>query len=135
MISPGYKSLGSFTVTIAGTYVGDAVELDGLLALTIKARFAYISGSGTCKLYIQSSSDNESTWDDVAAVAFANTPETIMLNFSKLTPKLTQLTPTDGAMSDDTAIDGIITSRMRCKIVTTGTYSGSTVLTVAGDAS
>lgn len=135
MLNPGFHSLGQFTITTAGTQVSDAVELDGILALTIKARFAWGSGGTSCRLYIQSSSDDEATWDDVACILFASAPESPLLNLSKLTPKTTQLVPTDGAMADDTAVDGIITARMRCKIVTTGTYGGSTILSVSGDAS
>lgn len=135
MLNPGFHSLGVFTITTAGTQVSDAVELDGLLALTIKARFAWGSGGTNCKLYIQSSTDQETTWDDVACIVFGVASESPLLNLSKLTPKTTQITPTDGAMADDTAVDGIITSRMRCKIVTTGIYAGSTVLSVGADAS
>jgi hypothetical protein len=31
-------------------------------------------------------------------------------------------------MADDTAVDGLLTDRMRLKVVSTGTYAGSTVL-------
>jgi len=36
------------------------------------------------------------------------------------------VTPTDGAMSDNTAKSGILGDRVRLKIVSVGTYSGST---------
>lgn len=136
MDSPGFKPLGAFNITTTGTQVGDEVELDGLLALTVQARFAWGSGGTTCKLYLQTSIDDGNTWADFACIAFGNSAaESPILNFSKLTPKTTQLVPTDGAMADDTALDGIISSLVRCKVVTVGTYSGSTVLTVSGDAS
>jgi hypothetical protein len=128
--------LGVFNITAAGTQTGDWVELDGLLALTAQARFSWGSGGTACKLYLQTSIDDGNTAVDFACIAFGNAAgESPVLNFSKLTPKTTQLIPTDGAMADDTAVDGLISSLVRCKIVTTGTYAGSTVLTVSGDAS
>jgi hypothetical protein len=51
-----------------------------------------------------------------------------LLNFCGLTPKLTAVVPGDGALADDTAIDGLIGDRVRLKVVSTGTYAGSTVL-------
>lgn len=135
MITPGQRTLGSFTITTAGTQTGDSVDLTGLLALTVQARFAWVSGGTTCKLYLQSSVDDGNTWCDFACIAFGNAAaETPWLNFSKLTPKTTQITPTDGALADDTAVDGIISSLVRCKVVTVGTYANTT-LVVSGDAS
>lgn len=136
MITPGFKSLGVFNITTAGTQTGDAVDLTGLLALTVQARFAWGSGGTTCKVYVQTSIDDGNTWVDFACFAFGNTSaESPILNFSKLTPKTTQIVPTDGTLADDTAIDGIISSLVRCKVVVAGTYAGSTVMTVSGDAS
>lgn len=135
MISPGYKSLGAFTITTAGTQTGDEVDITGFLALTVKARFAYGSGGTSCKLYLQSSCDNGDTWDDFACILFNTAGEAEKLNFSKLTPKTTQIAPTDGALSDDTVVDGAIGSLVRCKVISVGTYAGSTVLTVSGDVS
>jgi hypothetical protein len=136
MLNPGFHSLGIFNITTAGTQTGDAVELDGLLALTVQARFTWGSGGTTCKLYLQASIDDGNTWADFACIAFGNSAsENPILNFSKLTPKLTQIVPVDAALADDTAVDGMISALVRCKVVTVGTYAGSTVLTVSGDAS
>lgn len=136
MLSPGFKLLGTFTITTSGTQTGDWVSLEGLLALTVQPRFSWGSGGTTCKLYLQTSVDDGNTAADFACVAFGNAAsENPILNFSKLTPKLTQIVPTDGALADDTALDGIISTLVRCKVVTTGTYAGSTTLTVSGDAS
>jgi hypothetical protein len=136
MLNPGFHSLGIFSgITAAGTQTGDGVALDGLLALTVHARFAWGSGGTSCKLYLQSSIDGGNIWADFACIVFGVATENAILNFSKLTPKLTQVALTDGAMADDTAVDGMIAALVRCKIVTVGTYANSTTLTVSGDAS
>ncbi len=62
MLSPGFKSLGQFTITAAGTQVGDWVEdLEGLLALAVQLRLAYGSGGASIKAYLQTSLDQGAT--------------------------------------------------------------------------
>lgn len=129
MLSPGYKSLGTFNVTAAGTYTGDWVEdLDGLLALTAQFRFIYGSGGTSVKAYLQTSIDQGSNPIDIACAVFNTASENAVFNLSGLTPKTSQVTPTDGALADDTAVDGILGDRFRLKIVVVGTYTGSTQL-------
>lgn len=129
MISPGYFSLGTFNITTAGTFAGDWVDdLDGCLSLLTQLRFVYGSGGTGVVAYLQTSVDGGTTPVDMAAVAFATTSENAVHNFSALTPKTTQVTPSDGAMTSDTAVDGVVGDRFRVKIVVTGTYAGSTQL-------
>lgn len=129
MNSPGYASLGSFTITTAGTFTGDWVDdFDGLLALLVHLRFVYGSGGTSVAAYLQTSVDQGNTPIDIASVAFATASENAVLNFSALTPKTTQVTPSDGALTSDTAVDGILGDRFRVKIVVVGTYAGSTQL-------
>lgn len=129
MLTPGYKSLGTFSITTAGTFTGDwNDDFEGCLSLLAQLRFVYGSGGTTVKAYLQTSADSESVAIDIACVVFGTASENTVLNFSALTPKLTQVTPSDGAMSDDTSIDGIVGDRFRVKIVVAGTYAGSTQL-------
>jgi hypothetical protein len=132
MLSPGYHELGAFSITTAGTFTGDWVEdLDGLLALAVQFRFVFGSGGTSVKAYLQTSLDDGDTAVDIACVAFGNAAsETAALNLSSLTPKTTQVTPSDGALADDTVVDGLIGDRFRVKIVVVGTYAGSTTLNV-----
>lgn len=131
MISPGLKSLGDVTITTAGTQTATAVEdLDGILAATIYARLAYGSGGTTVRAYIQTSLDQGQTWIDVVSILFGTTSEAQVVNLSGLTPKTTAATPTDGSLTDDTCVDGVLGDRLRLKVVSAGTYAGPTVLTV-----
>lgn len=129
MDNPGTFNLGDLTITTAQTLIGDAIiELDGMQSALLQLRLAYGSGGSTIRAYVQCSADQATTWYDVACVLFGTASEVALLNLSALTPKTTQVTPTDGALADDTAVDGLITDRMRLKVVSTGTYAGSTVL-------
>ena len=129
MISPGIKSLGDFAIAAAGTFVGDWVEgLEGLLALAAQICLAYGSGGTSIKAYLQTSLDQGATPIDVACFTFSTSSAVKARNLSALTPKLTDVMPTDGALTDDTSVDGVLGDRFRLKVVSTGIYGGSTVL-------
>jgi hypothetical protein len=127
MLNPGDYSLCDLAITTALSGVAQTPiqNLEGMLAATVEAKLSWGSGGTTAKAYIQTTLDDGQTWIDIACIAFGAASETVLLNFSKLTPKLTQLTPSDGSMADDTAIDGILGSALRAKITTTGTYSNT----------
>lgn len=129
MDAPGIYSLGDFAIGAAATQTGDWVtDLNGMLAMLTQLRFAWGSGGTTVRAYIQGSADQGTTAYDMACVLFGTASETALLNFSALTPKLTQVNPTDGTLADDTAIDGLLPDRVRLKVVSTGVFSGQTVL-------
>ena len=132
MNEPGYKSLGVFDITVTETIVGDWIEdLEGMLAALLNIRFIYGSGGTSVKAYLQTTGDDGTTVCDIACVLFNTAGEHRILNFSALTPKLTQVTPTDKTLADDTAIDGILGNKFRLALVVVGIYAGSTQI-VAG---
>lgn len=133
MLSPGYKSLGDFTITTAGTQIGDAVSgLDGMSEVDVQVRFAFGSGGSTCKIFIQGSLDQGTTWHDLWCFAATTSAK---VRARRLKPDGNELTPADGALADDTVTSGIVLGdRLRTKIVSTGTYSGSTVVSVRASA-
>ncbi len=129
MEDPGINSLGDFTITTAGTQTGDWVDgLEGALAIAANMRLAYGSGGTSVKVYLQTSLDQETTAIDIACFTFLVASANKVRNLSALTPKTTDVTPSDGALADDTSVDGILGDRFRVKIISTGTYAGSTVL-------
>lgn len=134
-MSVGTFSLGDIAVTTADTYVGPVVlSLAGALGLTVQLRFEYGTGGTDARAYVQVSLDQGSTFIDIACVLFGTVSETAVLNFSGLTPSLfsnsppSPLAPTDGALADNTAVDGVIGDRVRVKVVTTGTFATQTLL-------
>ena len=139
MNSPGIYNLGDYALTTAVTGQvitensdGDAyIEgLEGMLAASVQIKLAYGSGGTTLKVYVQTTLDQGATWVDVSCSAFTTASATKVINLSGLTPKTTAATPTDGAMTDDTALDGVLGDRWRVKVTSTGTYAGSTTLSV-----
>lgn len=129
MNAPGIYDLNDLQLSGADTYLSDEVDgLEGVVALSAQLRLFHGGGGTSAKAYLQTSLDQGSTWVDIACVVYGTTSETALLNFSGLTPKLTAVVPTDGALADDTAIDGILGDRFRLKVVTVGTYTGSTVV-------
>src|ERR1051326_3181050 len=134
MDNPGYKSLGIFDLTTSETITGDWLEdLEGMQGCLVNIRFIYGSSSGSpsVKAYLQTTGDDGTTVCDIASVLFDTASEHRILNFSALTPKTTQYTPTDKAFGDDTAVDGILGNKLRLVLVVIGTYSGSSQV-VAG---
>lgn len=129
MISPGIKSLGDFTITTAATAIGDAVtDLDGMSEVDVQIRLSYGSGGTTCKVFIQSSIDQGTTWFDLWCFAGLLASK---VRLRRLKPDGNELTPADGALADDTVAAGIaIGDRLRAKVVSTGTYAGSTLVSI-----
>lgn len=137
MENPGIYSLtqnaGAADLAVAAaatTICGVIAALDGMTGLTLQARFAYGSGGTKVTAYVQTSLDQGTTWIDIACFTFTTASAVKIFNLSGLTPKTTEIAPTDGALADDTALDGVLGDRLRVKAVSTGTYGGSSALAV-----
>lgn len=118
-----------FSITQPGTHIGQPITgLIGMQALTLWMKFAYGSGGTALKAYLQTSIDQGNTWLDIACMAFAQVSRTALVNLSGLTPKTTLVIPTDGTLTDDTVVDGLLGDRVRLKAIVTGTYAANTLL-------
>lgn len=132
MDNSGFHSLGSFTITTAGTQTGDWVEdLEGALALAAQMRLAYGSGGTSISVYLQTSLDQGTTPTDIACFTFTTASAVKARNLSALTPKTSDVVPSDGGLTADTSVDGVLGDRFRIKLVSVGTYAGSTVVTAS----
>jgi hypothetical protein len=121
------------TITAAQSAAEQGARLQlngGARNLTLQANFTYGSSGTTVKAYVQTSIDNGLTWCDIACFAFATTTARKIFNLSGATPVTTQATPSDGSLTDNTSVDGILGPLFRVKTVTTGTYGGSTTLRI-----
>lgn len=99
-------------------------------SLTIQGRFVYGSGGTNATAYVQTSLDDSATWVDIACLQFTTASATKIVNLTSDTAVTTAATPTDGSLTANTVVNGIIGNRIRCKYVTTGTYGGTTTLAV-----
>ncbi len=125
----GTFSLGDFSIGAAATQIGDVVDdLSGALAITLSARLAYGSGGTSCYAVVETSLDQGVTWVQIARFDFTTSGLQKLLTISGLTPRIAAANA--GSLSADTALDGTIGDRLRATVVSTGTYAGSTVLSV-----
>ncbi len=130
----GYSSLttngsaSDLTITAPGTFTCTPITgLTGMQSLGLWYKFVYGSGGTSVRAYKQTCLDGGNTWIDIACRLFTTSNAVGLLNFSALTPKLTEVVPTDGALDDNTAVDGILGDRCRYKVVVVGTYGGNTL--------
>jgi hypothetical protein len=109
----------------------DAVMLPaGAEYLAVEAKFVYGADGTTAKAWVQTSLDGGITWIDIMCFAFATTTASKVSAVVATTALAAGVTPTDGTLSDNAILSGLLGDRVRLKITTTGTYSGTTHLTV-----
>jgi hypothetical protein len=126
----------AITAAISPALVSSAVKLNGApRSLTVQANFIYGSGGTTVDAYLQTTLDGGATWCDIANFHFTTSSARKIFNLNSQTPETTQVTPTDGSMTANTAQDGVLGSQFRVKYQSSGTYGGTTTLQVdiAGD--
>jgi hypothetical protein len=136
MDAPGFYTLGDFSLTTSGTYRPDAGDeltgLDGMESAAVELFFTFGTGGGSPsgKAYLQTSLDqaneggvSSGSWVDIASVTFAQTSERWIFTFTRA--PVGPITPSDGAMTDDTHQNGILGDRLRLKVVSVGTYANS----------
>ena len=113
----------------AGTFTSDEVSIPyGADLLACQAVFTRAGGGTTCDVFIQTSLDNGSTWIDLIQWAFLTTTATRISAVRSSIAMAANVTPTDGAMTDNTILDGLLGDRIRAKTVVVGTYSGASSL-------
>lgn len=121
-------SAADLSITTAGTTTCTAITgLTGMASCTVSLDFRYGSGGTSVKAYLQTSMDGGNTWIDIACFAVTTSSLKKAYNFSALTP-VAAVTPTDGGITDNTQLDGVLGDRIRLKVVSVGTYAGATLL-------
>ena len=120
-------------VTITGTISSGSPGLSPVIQrrdgapedVLIQAAFTYgnLGASGNIvNAYVQTSLDGAHTWTDVANFAFGNVSATKVANLSSLTPKTSIVTPTDGSLTPNTVVDGIVGPLWRAKYTSSQVY-------------
>jgi hypothetical protein len=97
----------------------------------VESVFTYAADGTTCKVYIQTSFDGGTTWVDVAQHAFTTSTASKLSAVNRgIAPASQAATPTDGTLADNTILQGLLGDLLRVKVITTGTYSGTTHVAV-----
>lgn len=115
------------TLAAAGTYIApDVVRVPyGTKAAAVESFFVRAAGGTSCKVFLQTSFDNGSTWVDVAQHAYLTTTA-VKVSAVRLDIALAGgYVPTDGTLADDTIKDGLLGDRLRIKFIVAGTYTGA----------
>lgn len=99
-------------------------------SVAVQANFAYGSGGTSVDAYLQTSLDGGATWIDIAQFHFTTSASRQTFNLNSQTPVTTQYAPTDGALTANTAKDGLLGPQLRVKYGSTGTYGGTTSLSI-----
>ena len=118
------------TITTAITAPGEvqeSLDLGRVDQIIMHSIFDYGSGGTTAKAFFQMSFDNGATWKDVINQAFttADASPTSVIS-SDVAPAAQSFAGTDGTLADNTVHNGAIGGLGRVKVITSGTYAGST---------
>ena len=112
---------------------------DKCKGLTAECVFVDGGGGTTIDVFIQTSIDAvggtvvgraPQVWTDIMQFAFLVTAGRKILKVREETAIVAAVTESDGALADDTAVSGFIGSHVRARIVTTGTYTGTSTIDV-----
>ena len=115
----------------AGTFTGDEVSIPmNANVISCQATFTRAGGGTTTDVFIQTSLDNGSTWIDIMQFALTTTTVTKISSVRPFIAMAANVTPTDGGLSDNTILDGLIGDRLRAKTVVVGSYTGASSLTL-----
>lgn len=120
------------TITTPGTVISGTV--DGLYNKDVvgaAAVFDHGSSGTSAKAYLQTSYNDGESWIDVAAFAFTTSDANRFAALGRPTFGTATFVTTDGALADNTIAAAPIGDMVRCKLISTGTYAGTTTLDVS----
>lgn len=116
-------------VPAAGTYTFDilnsTVRVDNYVA--IQSNLTYGAGGTSIRVYLQTTQDDGSTWQDTVNQTFllASARKTSAVN--KYVAAAPSVAASDGALADDSVSNGFVGRKWRVKIVVVGAYTTSNI--------
>lgn len=125
-------TLLSETVTTAVTGSATTARVVPVSAsvVALQINFTYGSGGTSAKYYVQTSLDGGTTWVDIACFALTTSTARRVSVVHLATAVTANTTPSDGALTDNTILNGVIGDRFRVKRTTVGTYAGGTTVVI-----
>lgn len=119
------------TLAAAATTTGTAKANKGRTYLAAQVKLVVAGGGTTCKVWIQTSLDGGTTWIDIMSIALTTATATRANAVTAyIAPGSPPITPAEAALADNTTVNGIIGDKLRAKVITTGTYTGASHVTV-----
>lgn len=125
MNNPGLKSLATLSLTTALSAQAQTaiIDLDGMTAVTLEARFGYGSGGTSCTALCQTTLDG-TNWIDIASFDFVTASATKHCNLEGL---LSKAVTAYGALSANSVYDGVLGDRLRCVVTSVGIFANTTL--------
>lgn len=99
------------------------VNLDGMTAVSLEAVFQYGSGGTTFSAIVVTSFDGGETWREIARFDFTTASAVKTANLSGLK---SNGVAAYAALGAEGVNDGLLGDRLAARIISTGTYGGST---------
>ncbi len=122
----------SITTAAAGVLGSTFSGFSAAQAMTFQAKFTYVASSATSvDAYIQTSLDGGLTWCDIAEFNFTTASATKTQNVSGMTVINASATVTDGTLTANTSINGMLGDQLRVKYTSVGTYGAGTTLVIS----
>lgn len=118
------------TAPVTGQASAERLLPAGTAALALQVTFTYGSGGTSATLYVQTSLDKGVTWIDIACFALTTASARRASVVHLHTALAANITPADGALTDNTILNGIIGNRVRTKLTSVGIYAGNTRIRV-----
>lgn len=127
MNAPGAYTLfaGAITAALSAQAQTAIEDLDGMVAASIVARFAYGGSGGTSVSALIQTTVDGTVWMDVARLDFTTSSATKFVNLSGLTAKGATAY---AALGSEGVNDGLLGDKFRAVLTSVGTYAGGTLL-------
>jgi len=116
---------------VGATATTPVTDMGGMNYLVVTGVFLYGAGGTDAIARVQTSVDGGLSWIDIVALGFLTAASTkVSAVTTGIAPGSQASVYTDGTMTVNTVLQGVLGDRIRVKYVTTGTYTGATSLAV-----
>ena len=116
-------------VSAAGVAQAFIDRLEDMEALSLFVNFVWGSGGTSCVIVVQTTYDDVN-WIDIARFDFATASASKVANLSGF---LSKGVTSVAALAAEGVNDGVLGSKLRARVTTTGTYAGNTSVSVRAE--
>jgi hypothetical protein len=126
---PNHVPFISGAIPAAGTYITPGYYTGrfpgGPTYLAVQSDFVRTSGGTSLNVYVQVALDEGEIWTDIMNFSFTTTTGRRVSAVTLDTVLAPAVTPTDGTLTANTILSGLLGNRLRIKTVIVGTYVGT----------
>jgi hypothetical protein len=139
MDNPGPFALqlagADFAIGAAGSQTGTPLTgLSGIKSASFQVCFAYGSGGTQVNVFIRASLDQGQTWFDIANIEFTTSSGCELVNLSADSAVTTPTAPSYLTLGNNATLNGFLGDRLEAVVISQGTYTGNSLVSVRGTA-